>query len=158
MKRTIQLLACLMICAGLLCSCAWELKPEIPSPSAVPSEPPETPTPQPTPSAPPSTPLPTETPTVITAGYTTAQANVYTEPSPDSEVYLTLNAHTDLDLVTQENGFWEILIEDTEYYIDSSCVREKAQSNGMLVVIDAGHQGKGNNEKEPIGPGATEQK
>ena len=35
---------------------------------------------------------------------------------------------------------------------------QPASPNGRLVAIDAGHQAKGNSQKEPIGPGSTQEK
>ena len=55
-----------------------------------------------------------------------------------------------LEEVSEDELVSEEMITETEEIT--------SEKNGYLVVIDAGHQQKGNSEKEPIGPGASEVK
>ena len=105
-----------------------------------------------------NTEAPTQPPVVTIAAYTTAEAAVYPQPSLEAEACRTLAAHTDVALIADIDGWSQILMDDQVCYIESALIREKKEPNGMVVVIDAGHQAKGNYEMEPIGPGAAVKK
>lgn len=90
---------------------------------------------------------------------TGSSVNLRQEDSLESEILKILRKSEKLHR-TADNGNWsKVEAGDLTGYVDSGFLTtEKPQTNGYLVVIDAGHQGKGNSEKEPVGPGASEMK
>ena len=112
--------------------------------------------------------------------------NVRTTPSTDGDVYQEVANDIELDRVGYNDEWSKVSIDGGEYYIFSELLEvvggdksdtsteaasteassdatteETVKSNvggGRMIVIDAGHQQTANEEKEPIGPAATETK
>ena len=94
-----------------------------------------------------------------TAYYTTDKVNFRVSNSTDSDIIDTLPRNVQVQAHGHCDGWYFVQYNEKEGFISEDYLTtEKIEITGKLVVIDAGHQKKGNSEKEPVGPGATEMK
>lgn len=91
--------------------------------------------------------------------YATTSVRVRTSPSLEADIFKVLQRRDEVGVISEDGQWSKVLIDGYVYYVASEYLKEKTEgSRDYLVVIDAGHQRKGNSEKEPVGPGASEMK
>lgn len=90
--------------------------------------------------------------------YTSDRVNLRTQSTTESDVIRTIDKNTEVVAIAKENGWIKVNVGEVSGYIREDFLTSEIILSERLVVIDAGHQSRGDSTKEPIGPGATETK
>ena len=122
---------------------------------------------------------------VAVVAWTTSNLNLREQPSGNSTVITVISKGTEMKKGTEENGWAQVKVGDTIGYVSTQYISDtkpeekpveqnatqtpntsKVEAipgqhrdpNNIVIVIDPGHQLRGDNNKEPNGPGSTTMK
>lgn len=130
---------------------------------------------------------PQETPTVTfddstaVTVWTISNLNLREQPNGNSTVITVISKGTEMKKGTEENGWVQVKVGDTIGFVSAQYISDtkpeekpvvpqqttskveaipgqRRDPNNIVVVIDPGHQLRGDNNKEPNGPGSTSMK
>ncbi len=95
----------------------------------------------------------------IPAWTNTGSVNMRSGPNTESEILTVLGRNARLVLKYEEEGWGAVSFEGKEGYVSLDYLtREEPTANGLTVVIDPGHQRKGDSTPEPNGPDSSTMK
>lgn len=91
--------------------------------------------------------------------WTTDTVNLRADDNTDAEVLAKVPRREELHCIATGSEWYQVQYEDKTGYVSAAYLTtEEPAANSYVVVIDPGHQGRGDSTTEPNGPGSATMK